>query len=284
MSTTVNLPSTFISSAAPAANFSAATVIYVGTVPGLGDCTGLLSIPTLPTGNPWTSVVLKLGVFTQSGGSSSTVNVQKVTAPSPLDVTTVTFNTPGLTIDPTIEVSKSIAAADVGTVIEIDITSLINSWYTTSFAGLALTCTDGTFVLFDSMNATDAAKRPALVLTNGGPIPSVDVTIAGRLVDDPASVTVPALPGADQFSTAMDISEKTLVTFFCTNQGAVNANVGVEESIDGTIYTAETQTTIPPGITAVLVPTYYAKFARLYFHSVDPILPTALLISYIAQT
>lgn len=284
MSTTVNLPSTFIASAAPTTNFTAPAVIYVGTVPGLGTCTGLLSIPTLPVGNPWTSVVLKLGVLTQVGASPSTVNVQKVTAPSPLDVTTVTFNTPGLTIDPVIQASKSVTAADVGTVIEIDITSLINSWYITSFPGLALTCTDGTFVLFDSMNATDAAKHPALVLTNGGPAPSVDITIAGRLVDGPTSQTVPALPGADQFSTAMDISEKTLVTFFCTNQGAVDVNVGVEESIDGTIYTVETQTTIPPGITAVLVPTYYAKFARLYYHSDDPILPTALLISYIAQT
>lgn len=282
MSTSVNLPSTFIASASPTTNFSAPTVIYVGTVPGLGSCTGLLSLPTLPAGNPWTSAVLRLGVYTKAGASASTVNVQKVTAPSPLDVATMTFNTPGLTIDPTIQASTSVSAADVGTVIEIDLTSLINSWYTTPFSGLALTCTDGTFVLFDSINATDAARYPVLVLTNGGPI-SLDVTIAGRLVDTQTE-TVPVLPGDDQASTPRDFSQKTQISFFFTNQGAVEAFVGIEESIDGIIYVQHPQTTVAPGITGVLSPIYYAKYARLYYHSVDPVLPTTLLISYIAQT
>ncbi len=281
---TINLPSTFIASASPSSNFSASTVIYVGTVPSLGACTGLLQLPTLPAcplPSTLESAVLRLKVYTISGSDPSTVNVQKVTAPSPLDTTTATYNT--VTVDPAVQASLSITAADIGSTVDIDITSLISSWFTEPFPGIALTCTDGSFVLFDSIQS---GNPPQLVLTCGGIPPiSIDVnaTIVGRLVDT-NSETVPALPGADQFSTAQDISEKTQVTFFVTNQGAVDANVGIEESIDGTIYTAHPQTTVAPGITGVLSPGYYAKYARLYFHLVDPILPTALLISYIAQT
>jgi hypothetical protein len=114
-------------------------------------------------------------------------------------------------------------------------------------------------------------------------MPNVNAIIVGRQVTT-VTDTVPALPGADQFSIAQDISQKTQVRFFFTNQGAVNANVGVQESIDGTNYIAQPQITCPPGVTNVLSPGNYATFARLYYHSVDPILPTALLISYIAQT
>ncbi len=282
---TINLLSTFIAEMSPNTNFSTPAVIYVGTVPSLGANTGLLQLPILPVcpvGTLLTSAVLRLKVYTISGPSPSTVNIQKVTAPSPLDTTTATYNT--VTVDPTVQTTKTIAAADIGSTVDIDITSLIISWFTTPFPGIAITCTDGTYVLFDSFNS---ANPPQLILTCGGtpPIPPIEVnsTTVGRLVDT-NSETVPALPGADQFSTAQDISEKTQVTFFFTNQGAVNASVGVEESIDGVIYTAHPQTTVSPGITGVLSPGYYAKYARLYFHSVDPILPTALLISYIAQT
>ena len=277
----VNLPSTFVASGTPTTNFSAATVMYVGVVPGLGTCNGLLQIPTLPACTPLVSAVLQLGVYTKTGASPSTVNIQKVTAPSPLDTTTVTYSTPGLTISPTIEATKSIATADIGTNVQIDITPLISSWYTTPFPGIALTCTDGTYVLFDS---SASANPPLLILTCGD---GNDVTIVGHYVDTASeTVVAPVLGpgGVDATSTPRDISQRTNVSFFFTNTGAFTASVGIEESVDGTIYVRHPQTNLPIGVTGVLSPGYYAKYARLYYHSQDLTNPTSMLISYIAQT
>ncbi|HEX2986315.1 MAG TPA: DNRLRE domain-containing protein [Caproiciproducens sp.] len=279
----VNLPSTFIASAAPASNFSTSSVIYVGTIAGLGSCTGLLQTANLPAGNPWVSAVLQLVIYTKSGSSPSTVNIQKVTAPSPLDVTTVTNSTP-VTVDPTIQASRLIAASDIGTTIQIDLTDLINSWYATPFAGLALTCTDGSFVLFNSSGSADAAKRPQLILSgNPPPPPSVNVTIAGRFVDM-ATETVSVPSDDDATSTPRDISQRTKISFFVKNTGSITAAVGMEESVDGTNYITHPQIAIPPASTLVLTPSNYAKYARLYYHSNDFSLPTTFQINYIAQT
>ena len=280
---TANLLSTFIASGAPTSNFSTASVIYVGTIPGLENCTGLLQTENLPAGNPWVSAVLQLVVYTKSGSSPSTVNVQKVTAPSPLDVATVTYNTP-VTVDATVQASSSIAASNIGTAIQIDITSLINSWYTTPFPGLALTCTDGSNVLFDSAAAADPATRPQLILTGTTPPPTpTDVTLVGRKVDTFfETVNVPA--DSDQTSTPQDISQKRQTNFFISNTGAIDAAVGIEESIDGTIYVSHPQTNLSAGSTAVLSPVNYAKYARLYYHSNDFSRPTTMLIQYIGQT
>lgn len=278
---TINLPSTFIASGAPSSNFSAVQYIYVGTVTELGNCIGLLQTANLPTGSPWVSAILQLTVFTKSGSSPSTVNVQKVTSPSPLDVTTVTYSTP-VTIDAAIEASHSVAASDIGTTIQIDITSLINSWYTTPFSGLALTCTDGSFILFDSAAATDPATRPQLILT--GTTPPVDVKLAGRKVDIEAENVDVLATGPDQTSTPRDISQKRQVSFFVTNTGSIAAAVGVEESVDGVTYFKHPQTNLPAGETIVLSPGYYAQFANLYYHSNDFSQPTTMLIQYIGQT
>lgn len=288
MSITTNLPSTSIASAAPATNFSGATytMIYVGSV--IGNSIGLLSIPSLPGGAPWSSVVLQFGVLTLSGTGPSTIKVQKVTAPAPLDVTTVTYNTAGLTIDPTVQATKSVSAADTGSAIQIDLTSLMNSWYSVPFSGLALTCTDGSYAVLDSMNSEDASKRPVLIFTDGTKPPvdvkPVDVKIAARLVETQTeSVTAPT-GTTSWLSTPRDYSQKTQISFFVTNTGTVSAGVGIEESADGTNYIAHPEKNIQAGGTAVFTPFYYAKFARLYFHSVDPNVMTSLTITYIAQT
>ncbi len=285
MSITQNLNSTFIASAAPATNFSGPTytMLYVGNV--IGSSTALLAIPAslpLPPAGSWTSAVLNLGVLTVSGPGASGVNIQKVTAPSPLDVTTVTYSTPGLTIDPTPQTTKSVSAADSGTVIGIDLTALINSWYATPFAGLAVTCTDGTFAVFDSMNFADPAKRPMLVLNDGTiPLPP-PVTIAARAVDS-QSESVTAIP-ADQESALRDCSQKTLVSFLVQNTGAtIGAAVGIEEIVDGVTY-KEAQTLVAPLTTKFFIPTYYSGSVRLYYHSNDIALTTPLVIKYIAQT
>ncbi len=277
----INLPSTFIASEAPTSNFSTVPVVYVGTVTGLGDCTGLFQTANLPDGNPWISAVLQLVVYSKSGSSPSTINVQKVTAPSPLDVTTVTYSTP-VTVDPIIQASHSVAASDIGMTIQIDLTQLINSWYISPFSGIALTCDDGSFVLFDSATATNPATRPQLILTGNTPPTPSDVTLVGRKIDI-TTETVDVLPG-DQTSTPQDISEKRQSSFFFTNTGAISAAVGVEESIDGVTYVTHPQTNVPAGETGVLSPSYYAKYARLYYHSNDLTLTTTLKISYIGQT
>lgn len=276
----VNLPSTFVASGAPATNYSAAGVFYVGTVGGLGTCNGLLQIPTLPACTTLTSAVLQLGVYTKTGASPSTINVQKVTAPSPLDTTTVTYSTPGLTISPTIETTKSIATTDIGTNIQIDVTSLISSWYSTSFPGIALTCTDGSLVLFDS---SASGNQPLLILTCDGI--GTDVRIIGHYVDEPATESVTAPLAANTTSIVRDISQRTAANFFVTNTGSTyGADVGIEVSVDGTNYIQQVQTTIAAGATVSFVPPYYAKYARLYYKSNDLTNTTTLDINYIAQT
>ncbi|HEX2925578.1 MAG TPA: DNRLRE domain-containing protein [Ruminiclostridium sp.] len=283
---TVNLPSTFIASGQPNTNYSAANVIYVGTVTGLGNCIGLLQIPALPALPPGATVLsatLQLGVFTKTGTSPSTVNVNRVLSPSPLNTTTVTYNTP--VVYTSTGISKSIATSDINTNVKIDVTALVASWYAgTPDPGLALTCADGTLVLFDSANYATAANRPQLIITFCVGTDCTDATnvkICSHRVDT-ASETV-TTADVNRTSTARDVSQITKVSFFVTNTGANAATVGIEESADGTTYVTHALNNVAPGTTIVLTPNYYSKFVRLSYHSATPGLPTTLLINYIAQ-
>jgi hypothetical protein len=282
---TVNLPSTFITSGQPNTNYSAATVIYVGTVGGLGNCIGLLQIPTLPalpTGATVFRASLQLGVYAKTGTNPSTVIINRVTSPSPLNTTTVTYNTP--VVYTPAGITKSIATTDVGTNVQIDVTSLVASWYAgTPDPGLALTDTDGTFVLFDSATNPTTANRPQLTITfcQGTVCTATNVKICSHLVDT-ASETV-TTADVDRTSTARDVSQKTKISFFVTNTGSNTATVGIQESADGTSYVTHALINIAPGTTNVFTPNYYSKYSRLSYHSAIPGLPTTLQIVYIAQ-
>ncbi len=165
----VDIPSTtFVSSAQPAINFSVYPTIYSGTDTQYQNCIGLMQIalPALPV-NFVESAVLQLAVIAKSGTNPSPVVVNTVM--EPYNRTTVTYNTrPAFT--PT-QSQVNITTSDLYKTVEIDITSMVNSWLSGTVAnnGLALTNSDGTTVVqFGTNNISWEPYYPKLIITYSG--------------------------------------------------------------------------------------------------------------------
>lgn len=163
---TVNIPdTTFVSSAYPTSNLSYYPTMYVGTDASYLNCVSLMNItlPTLPVTHV-DSATLNLAVITKTGALPSPIVVNQVT--SVFDVATVTYNTmPSYT--PT-ALTASITDSDLYTVVQIDVTSLINGWLDGSITndGIALTNPDGTtVVVFTTDNIGYPPYFPTLELT-----------------------------------------------------------------------------------------------------------------------
>ena len=81
--------------------------------------------------------MLQLAVIVKTGAEPSTIVVNRVT--SPFDASTVTYNT----LPPFVATSSqiSIDTSDLYTIVEIDITTLVNQWLsgTVDNNGIALT-------------------------------------------------------------------------------------------------------------------------------------------------
>ncbi|MGE5613984.1 MAG: DNRLRE domain-containing protein [Bacillota bacterium] len=160
---------TFVSSAQPTLNFSFYPLMYVGLDPGFLECIGLMEIDLSSV--PVTSVdsaVLQLSVIVKTGTDPSPIVVNRVT--SPFDAETVTYNTlPSFT--PTAS-QIDINTSDLYTIVEIDITTLVNEWLagTHENHGIALTNTDAsTLVQFGTNNIVYEPYFPKLVVTYSEP-------------------------------------------------------------------------------------------------------------------
>ena len=281
--TTLNISSTtFVSSAQPDNNLSFYPTMYVGLDPAFQNCISLLQVtlPPLPV-TQVDSAKLQFAVIVKSGAAPSPVVVNRVTAP--FNTATVTYNTrPPFTATPS---QINVTTADLYTTVQLDVTALVNSWLDGTFTndGIALTNSDGTTVVqFATNNIGYQPYFPELILTYSSSPASLDVNIVGRKVDTAHEVVTAT--DTDQRSIARDTSQKTLVSFFVTNIGPNNADVGVEESTDGINYISQNQNTVSVGETAVFIPQYYSAFARLFYHANNLGESTTLSIDYIAQT
>ncbi len=163
---TLNIPDTsFVSSVLPDNNLSFSPLLYTGTDSTFQDCISFLQIalPSLPV-TAVDSAILQLTVIAKSGESPSPVVVNRVA--SPFSTETVTYNTrPSFAATPS---QLNITASDLYTNIQINITSLVNSWLDGSLTnnGIALTNSDGTTVV--EFAANDIAYEPyfpQLILT-----------------------------------------------------------------------------------------------------------------------
>lgn len=165
----VDIPSTtFVSSAQPGMNFSVYPTIYAGTDGQYQNCISLMQIvlPSLPV-NFVDSAVLQLAVIAKSGTNPSPVLVNTVM--EPYNRTNVTYDTrPAYTLTSS---QINVTTADLYKTVEIDITSLVNSWLNGTIAnnGLALTNSDGnTVVQFGTDNISWELYFPKLLLTYSG--------------------------------------------------------------------------------------------------------------------
>lgn len=164
--TTLSIPNTtFLSSAQPAINFSIYPLIFTGTDVNYQNCIGLLQVDlsSLPV-TQVDSAMLQLAVVVKTGAAPSPVVVNTVM--EPFNVTTVTYNTrPAFTPASS---SVNVAASDLYTTVQINITSLVNSWLNGTVAnnGIALTNSDGsTLVEFGTNNIVYEPYFPKLILT-----------------------------------------------------------------------------------------------------------------------
>lgn len=169
---TLNLPeTTFVSSALPNSNFLIYPLIYVGTDPSFYGCTGLINVtlPVLP--KSVVSAMLQLSVIVKSGASPSTVAVSQLSAD--FSAKTVTYNSmPSLISTAT---QFSVAAKDLYTSIQADITDVVNAWLSGAAVnhGIALTVSDGTIVQFGTNNIIYEPYFPKLILTySSTPVPT----------------------------------------------------------------------------------------------------------------
>lgn len=169
----VGIPdTTFVSSSQPSQNFSFYPLMYVGNDPAFLNCIGLMEIdlPSLPVKSV-DSAVLQLSVIVKTGIEPSPIVVNRVT--SPFDATTVTYNTlPSFTATSS---QINVNTSDLYTIVEIDITTLVNQWLngTHDNHGIALTNPDGvTLVQFGTNNIVYEPYFPKLVITySETPIP-----------------------------------------------------------------------------------------------------------------
>jgi len=162
----VGIPdTTFVSSSQPTQNFSFYPLMYVGNEPSFSDSIGLMEIDlsSIPVTNV-DSAVLQLAVIVKTGTESSPIVVNRVT--SPFDASTVTYNTlPSFT--PTAS-QINVETSDLYTIVEIDITELVNQWLNGTYPnfGIALTNPDGvTLVQFATNNIVYEPYFPRLVIT-----------------------------------------------------------------------------------------------------------------------
>ncbi len=163
---TLNIPNTtFVSSALPDNNFSFYPLLFTGTDPNFHNCISLLqiSLPSLSI-SAVDSAVLELAVVVKSDTEPSPVVVSRVTAPFNKD--TVTYNTrPSFTATPS---QINIETSDLYSIVQIDVTSLVNEWLDGTYAnnGIALTNSDGTTeVEFGTNNIVYEPYFPKLTLT-----------------------------------------------------------------------------------------------------------------------
>lgn len=173
---TVGIPdTTFVSSSQPTQNFSFYPLMYVGNDPTFQDCIALLEIdlPVLPVTSV-DSAVLQLSVIVKTGTDPSTVVVNRVTGP--FDAQTVTYDTIPSFVATSSQVN--INTSDLYTIVDIDITTLVNQWLSGAVEnhGIALTNPDGTtLVQFGTNNIVYEPYFPKLVITySDTPIPPTD--------------------------------------------------------------------------------------------------------------
>ncbi|ATW24562.1 DNRLRE domain-containing protein [Candidatus Formimonas warabiya] len=163
---TLGIPdTTFVSSALADTDFSFSPLIYTGTEPTFQECISLLQVvlPSLPV-TAVESALLQLAVIVKNGAAPSPVVVNRVTSPFSTD--TVTYHTrPSYTATPS---QINVTTSDLFTVVEIDVTTLVNSWLDGTFPnyGIALTNSDGTTAVeFGTDNIVYEDYFPKLVLT-----------------------------------------------------------------------------------------------------------------------
>lgn len=165
-SVTVNLTNpTFVSSAQPNNNFSPYPTMYAGIDSQFQICIGLIQItlPSLPV-HQVDSAILNLVVISKTGSSPSPVMVNRAT--SAFITSTVTYNTrPSFT---PIGTTVSVSTSSLYTVVQIDVTNLVNGWLNGLVPnnGVALTNPDGqTAVQFATDKIGYAPYLPTLTLT-----------------------------------------------------------------------------------------------------------------------
>lgn len=130
---------TFTSSAQKDTNLSFYPTVYTGTDPNFKSCISFLQI-VLPPISKADSAQLRLAVIAKSGDDPSTVAVNRVTAP--FKTSDVSFSTmPAFAQE---KAKIAISKSDLYTIVQIDITDLVNNWLNGTYEnyGIALTNSD----------------------------------------------------------------------------------------------------------------------------------------------
>lgn len=173
---TLEIPdTTFVASALSNTNFSTYPLLLTGTDPSYQNCLGLMQIdlPSLPVASV-DSALLQLCVIVKTGAVPSPIVVNRVTVP--FNTASVTYDTrPAFTPTPS---QIDITQADVLATVQIDVTDLVNSWLSGTYAnyGIALANPDGTSVVeFATNGIMYEPFFPKLILTYSvTPVETVD--------------------------------------------------------------------------------------------------------------
>lgn len=185
----VGIPdTTFVSSSQPEQNFSFYPLMYVGTDPTFLNCIGLMEInlPPLPVTSV-DSAVLQLSVIVKTGAEPTTVVVNRVT--SPFDADTVTYSTLPSFVPTSSQIN--INTSDLYTIVEIDITTIVNQWLSGAADNYGIALTNGdTLVQFGTNNIIYEPYFPKLVITYSEAPPTPD-TVFGYIYNT-GNQTIPA--------------------------------------------------------------------------------------------
>lgn len=178
---------TFVSSLLPNTNLSINPIIVTGTSPVYLDTASYLKfdVSSIPV-QAVDSAVLRLFVFTKTGGPPSPVVVDRVT--SDFDMASITYNMQPTYVPTTSSIN--ITAANVIQYVEIDVTALVNQWLDGTYQnyGIALTDSDGITSVEFGGKPIGASSEPQLVVTYT-PGPTADLHgIQAQLQGSPAAI------------------------------------------------------------------------------------------------
>ncbi|WP_214658961.1 DNRLRE domain-containing protein [Candidatus Formimonas warabiya] len=287
MMATINLPAiddSFVDSFQPTLNYGNSPVLLVGKLVDGILYRSLLKfdLASIPSGASIISAQLTLEMNFDYSGAGTIASITPYAVADNWSGATVTWNN-----------QPAINQAIAGTTANVTVTgpyswnvlNLVNGWFTGSLAnnGLELRTGESTSLetkSFVSSNA--AAQRPVLTIAYETDILPAAVTIAGRTVESGhEDVTT---TDSFQYSGARDTSQMTAVSFVVSNTGPNTATIGAEDSNDGINFVTEYTFGLAPNITTVVQYSFYSRFKRLSYKSLNPGQPTTVSIDYLART
>ncbi len=263
----IPVKSVYVASNQPNQNFDGCSSVLFGKNSSATLFKGLFQfdICELPKGYVITSANLAMYITTNENPSVSKLYyIFRVR--EEFDEATVTYNTV-----PDLDTSADCTAFSIGneiyTYTRVDITRLVNQWYTGRYDNYGLLITPVNEAIVSaisaySKNIADERYYPMLEITMKMP-----VLIAYR---ETLSATETIAPTYNDYraATVYDVSQDINYTYFVKNTGAQNCDVRLEISADGSNWIVDSQVyTVTPNQTVSIIPKAYSKYARISYKS-----------------